>query len=207
MSKKILALSLIALMLLAACAPAASTPPPAAPSEQEPVVEPVDTSLPPAQKVAGDYSFENSGINATNLRDYLGREDVFYIDLRNYEDYSKKHLRNFEVIPFFAYIYNDKAGDEGFPQLFKGTHDEPVAVYESSEAILNTLFPKDQTLFILCQSGGRVGMLMKMLAALDYDMSRIYNVGGMAQYAGDEYRDLVTDTEELQVTGSYIVAA
>ena len=50
-------------------------------------------------------------------------------------------------------------------------------------------------------------MLMKMLAALDYDMSRIYNIGGMAQYTGDEYRDLITDTEELVVSGSYSVVA
>jgi rhodanese-related sulfurtransferase len=206
MLKKVFALSLIAMMLLAACGPAA--PAPEAPVDTPPAAtEPEIPELPPAQKVAGDYTYENSGINATNLLDYLGRDDVFYIDLRNYEDYSKKHLRNFEVIPFFAYIYNEKAGEEGFPQLFKGTHDAPEAVYETSEAILNALFPKDKTLFIVCQSGGRVNMLMKMLAALDYDMSRIYNIGGMAQYTGDEYRDLITDTEELVVSGSYSVVA
>ena len=28
-------------------------------------------------------------------------------------------------------------------------------------------------------------------------MSKIYNVGGMAQYTGAEYKDLVTDTPEF----------
>ena len=137
----------------------------------------------------------------------MDNEDAVFIDTRNFEDYTKKHFKNFEVIPFFAYIYNENAGTEGFPQLFKGTHDEPVAVYESSEAILNALFPKDKTLFIMCQSGGRVAMLMKMLAAHDYDMSKIYNIGGMAQYTGEEYREYLTDTEELNVEIKYIINA
>ena len=32
---------------------------------------------------------------------------------------------------------------------------------------------------------------------------KIYNVGGMAQYAGAEYRDIVTDTAEITVTATY----
>ena len=34
-------------------------------------------------------------------------------------------------------------------------------------------------------------------------MSKVYNVGGMAQYAGAEYRDIVTDTAEITVTATY----
>jgi rhodanese-related sulfurtransferase len=111
------------------------------------------------------------------------------------------------VIPFFGYIYNENAGEEGFPQLFKGTHDAPEAVYESSLDVLNALFPKGKTLMLMCQSGGRVAMLMKMLAANGYDMSKIYNVGGMAQYAGEQYRDYITDTEELNIEVKYLINA
>ncbi|NLB32291.1 MAG: rhodanese-like domain-containing protein [Tissierellia bacterium] len=118
-----------------------------------------------------------------------------------------KHFKNFEVISFFAYIYNENAGTEGFPQLYKGTHDAPVAVYDSSEAVLNALFPKDKTIMLMCQSGGRVAMLMKMLAANGYDMSKIYNIGGMAQYTGEQYREFLTDTEELNVEDKYIINA
>lgn len=200
--KRFLSVLLILTIVLAGCSAPASNPP--APTESE---SPALAELPPAQKVEGDYSFENSGINHENLLDYLYREDSVYIDTRNYEDYSKKHFKNFEVIPFFAYIYNENAGTEGFPQLFKGTHEEPVAVYESSEAILNALFPKDKNLMIMCQSGGRVAMLMKMLEAYGYDMDKVYNIGGMAQYTAEQYRDLITDTEELNIEVNYIINA
>ncbi|HHZ02015.1 MAG TPA: rhodanese-like domain-containing protein [Tissierellia bacterium] len=202
--KKLLSVLLILAIVLTGCAaPASNQPAPA--QEEQPASELAE--LPPAQKVEGDYSFENSGINHENLLDYLNRPDSVYIDLRNYEDYAKKHFKNFEVIPFFAYIYNENAGTEGFPQLFKGTHDEPIPVYESSEAILNALFPKDKNLMLMCQSGGRVAMLMKMLAAHGYDMSKVYNVGGMAQYTGEQYREFITDTEELNVEVNYIINA
>ncbi|NLJ57442.1 MAG: hypothetical protein GX339_01185 [Tissierellia bacterium] len=200
--KRFLSVLLILTIVLVGCSAPASNPP--APTESE---SPALAELPPAQKVEGDYSFENSGINHENLLDYLYREDSVYIDTRNYEDYSKKHFKNFEVIPFFAYIYNENAGTEGFPQLFKGTHEEPVAVYESSEAILNALFPKDKNLMIMCQSGGRVAMLMKMLEAYGYDMDKVYNIGGMAQYTAEQYRDLITDTEELNIEVNYIINA
>ena len=59
----------------------------------------------------------------------------------------------------------------------------------------------------MCQSGGRVAMLMKMLAANGYDMSKIYNIGGMAQYTAEQYREFLTDTEELTVEAKYIINA
>jgi len=204
MFKRILALLLITMLLLSGCA--AKTTPPADPPAVSTPETPVAVELPAAQTVAGDYTFENSGINFNNLLEYIDSEDVLFIDLRNYEDYSKKHFRNFEVIPFFAFIYNEKAGEEGFPQLYKGTPEAPVAVYESSEVILNALFPKDKTIMLMCQSGGRVAMLMKILAANGYDMSKIYNIGGMAQYTDEMYRSYITDTEELNVAGAYTVA-
>ena len=55
----------------------------------------------------------------------------------------------------------------------------------------------------MCQSGGRVSQLMNLLKARGWDMSKVYNVGGMAQYAGAEYRDIVTDTPEIAVTAKY----
>lgn len=214
-TSKLLLLLLIFSMTLTACAPAAEKPA-EAPQETAPADEVEETNqepaeelaeLPPAQKEAGDYSFENSGINSENLFDYLNREDSVYIDLRNYEDYSKKHFKNFEVVPFFAFIHNENAGEEGFPQLFKGEHDAPEAVYESSVSILKAIFPQDKNLMLMCQSGGRVAMLMKMLEANGYDMSKVYNIGGLAQYTGSEYRDLITDTEEFNVEVDYKVNA
>jgi rhodanese-related sulfurtransferase len=152
----------------------------------------------------GNFGPTCSAINSENLRQYLGRTDVMYIDLRDFADYSKKHLRNFECIPYFALIFNaDADKDPSLPQLFGGTVEEPVPVYEESDEILEALFPKNKVIFLMCQSGGRVNNLMKLLNARGWDMTKVYNIGGMAQYSGPEYRDIVTDTPEILIEAVY----
>jgi rhodanese-related sulfurtransferase len=146
----------------------------------------------------GSFGPTCSAINASNLKDYMNRPDILYIDLRDFGDYMKKHFRNFETIPFFALIFNAEAHTNAdLPQLYGGSPTEPVPVYKESDELLEVLFPKDKTLFIMCQAGGRVGMLMNILKARGWDMSKIYNVGGMAQYTGAEYKDMITDTPEF----------
>lgn len=152
----------------------------------------------------GNFGPTCSAINSGNLMQYLGRTDVMYIDLRDYADYAKKHIRNFECIPYFALIFNADANtDPSLPQLYGGTVEEPVPVYEESDEILEALFPKNKTIFLMCQSGGRVNNLMKLLNARGWDMTKIYNIGGMAQYAGPEYRSIVTDSPEILVEATY----
>ena len=152
----------------------------------------------------GNFGPTCSAINSENLQQYLGRTDVKYIDLRDYADYAKKHLRNFECIPYFALIFNAEAcNDVTLPQLYGGTVEDPIPVYEESDEILNAFFPKGKTIFLMCQSGGRVNQLMKLLNARGWDMTKIYNIGGMAQYAGPEYRELTTDTPEILVNATY----
>ena len=55
----------------------------------------------------------------------------------------------------------------------------------------------------MCQSGGRVNNMMKLLSARGWDMSKIYNIGGMAHYSGAEYRSIVTDTPEIIIEATY----
>ena len=43
---------------------------------------------------------------AVNL---VNPHDVMYIDTRDFGDYMKKHIHNFEVIPFFAIVFNAEA--------------------------------------------------------------------------------------------------
>ena len=152
----------------------------------------------------GNFGPTCSAINSENLKQYLGRTDVKYIDLRDYSDYAKKHLRNFECIPYFALIFNAEAcNDASLPQLYGGTVDNPIPVYAESDELLEALFPKGKVIFLMCQSGGRVNQLMKLLSARGWDMSKVYNIGGMAQYAGPEYRDIVTDTPEIAISATY----
>ena len=117
---------------------------------------------------------------------------------------TTKHLKNFEVIPYFAVIFNADANtDATLPQLYGGSVTEPIDVYEESDDLLHAMIPTDKTVFLMCQSGGRVTQLMNLLAAKGYDMSKIYNVGGMGQFEGSEFRPYTTDNAELAVTATY----
>lgn len=152
------------------------------------------------------YAATNSSITVDNLDEYLNREDVVYIDIRDYNDYSKKHFKNFEVIPYFGYIFNEEANtNPEMIQLYGGSPEEPVEVYEQSDALLNAMFPKDENLFIMCEKGGRVTQLMQVLDARGYDMSKIYNVGGVGQYTDAKYDDLLTDTYEFDLDATYSI--
>ena len=128
---------------------------------------------------AKDFSKEKSPINAQNLHEYLGRDDVVYIDLRdNEKGYLKSHLRGFESIEFYGVIY-DSSKDGSGKQLFKGDFSPR---YKESEQIINTLFPKDKAIFLNCTSGARVVKMMNILDSLNYDMTKVYNVGGAMDF-------------------------
>lgn len=150
------------------------------------------------------YSVACSSVNPENLDQYLNRNDVLYIDIRDFKDTTMKRFRNFEVVPYFAYIFNANAHtDENLIQLFGGTPAEPIAVYVESEILLNQFFPKDKTLFIICAAGGRVNQLMNILKAYGYDMSRVYNIGGVGQYTDSKYAPFLADTAEFTIEGEY----
>jgi hypothetical protein len=88
-----------------------------------------DTEETPCEE--GNFGPTCSAITAENLRQYLFRSDVAYIDLRDYEDYAKKHLKGFEVIPYLALIFNaDADKDASLPQLYGGDPTDPVPVYK-----------------------------------------------------------------------------
>lgn len=154
----------------------------------------------------GVYAASCSSINVDNLDQYLNRDDVVYIDLRDYKDYAMKHFRNFESIPYFAFIFNAEAHtNPEMVQLYGGTIDAPVSVYKESDSIFEALFPQDKNLFIMCQSGGRVAMLMKILEVKGYDMSKVYNIGGMANYTDAKFNPFLTNTGELTVEATYVI--
>ena len=148
----------------------------------------------PAARLEGKTTFNtaDSGIQiapaadsgAKKLVDYLDREDVVYIDLRDASNYMKGHIEGFEWIPHFDILMasNGAKGDQLFWTDTKGTEDkaddEIKPRYEESVALLKAMFPQDKVLFLMCQSGGRVVSTMNILAANGYDMSKVYNVGG-----------------------------
>lgn len=146
------------------------------------------------------YSLGCSTINYENLKDYLNRDDVAYIDVRNNEgDYDALHLKGFVNYEFFADINGGSAtsaDDQLFYKLADGTF---VPRYSTSVAALEAMFPKDKTLFLMCASGGRVVTLMQLLDQYGWDMSKVYNVGGMQQYTKERgYGDLIVTVSNDQ---------
>ncbi|MDO5440389.1 MAG: thioredoxin family protein [Erysipelotrichaceae bacterium] len=164
--------------------------------------------------IRGELGIDKN-INESTIDNYLGREDTVYIDLRmlkdeaNYEaiggdSYLSGFINGFEVVPY-PYICNPV----GLPEevgtgytgeaLFTYENGEYKQNYEEALLIVNTLFPKDKTLFLMCGGGGYAGMMKNLLISLGYDENKIYNVGGYWYYEGNnkvEIKKTVNGNEE-----------
>lgn len=135
-------------------------------------------------------------LDASTLLSHLGQAEVKYIDIREYEEYVDGHFAGFELIPLYAWIYHlDAASQDDSVQLYGGFPETPVPVFAESDAILESYFPKDQHLVLICRSGNRVNGLMALLVARGWDENMLHNAGGMLDYEGQAaYRDFVTTT-------------
>ncbi len=146
-------------------------------------------ALPAPQKAgcpAGDeYKTSCSSIlEADNLKDYLDRKEVVYIDLRDPASYLLGHVEGFELLPFFNTIYTANATVATAETLFYGTEFAPT--FEESKTLLKTLVPTNRTIFLMCQSGGRVVSMMHIMESAGYDMTKVYNVGGWNKVSKDK---------------------
>lgn len=144
----------------------------------------------------------DKNVNESTIDQYLGRSDAVYRDLRMLEDPGNYeaiggdsrlsgYVDGFSVVPF-PYIVNVTGlpsevgdtymGDTLFRQHSDGSY---TPNYEESMSILEGLFPQDKTIFLMCGGGGYSGMMKKMLVALGWDESKIYDVGGYWFYEGE----------------------
>ena len=180
----------------------------------------------------------DKNINETTIDNYLNREDVVYRDMRmlkdsaNYEaiggdSYLSGFVKGFEVVPY-PYLCNPR----GLPEdvgigytgnaLYTQTEDKYVANYEEALDIIESLFPRDKVIFLMCGGGGYAGMTKALLVYLGYDADKIYDVGGYWYYEGDNkvevksiqnnettynfdlvnYHDI--DFESLHITNGYV---
>ena len=144
----------------------------------------------------------DKNINEETIDKYLNREDAVYRDMRmlkdpgNYEaiggdSYLSGYVKGFEVVPY-PYLTRVKGLPEAVGDSYVGntlfTEDENgkyVANYEESLAILEWLFPKDKTIFLMCGGGGYAGMTKNLLVSLGWDANKIYNTGGYWFYKGN----------------------
>ena len=119
-------------------------------------------------------------ITMENLDDYMFRDDVQYVDLRNFESrFLSGFIYSFESIPFFDYL-DYRAFDRNDTYEF-----DPAHIINENE--IYRLFDKDKTIFLYADGCIRSGYLKDVLAYLEYDM--VFVLGGYFDYVG-EYKVL-----------------
>lgn len=144
----------------------------------------------------------DKNINEKTIDKYLNRSDSVYRDVRmlkdeaNYEaiggdSYLSGFVKGFEIVPF-PYLSNvvglpkEVGNTYSGVTLFTDNQDGTyTANYKESMLILESLFPKDKNIFLMCGGGGYAGMCKNMLVALGWDENKIYNTGGYWYYQGE----------------------
>lgn len=115
-------------------------------------------------------------ITMENLDEYMFRDDVQYVDLRNYEArFRTGFIYSFEIIPFFDYL-DYRAFDRN-----DGYEFNPDQIL--SELELERLFDRDKAIFLYADGCIRSGYLMDVLIHMGYE--RIYILGGFYEYTGE----------------------
>ena len=159
-----------------------------------------------SEGIRGIYDIDKK-INEATIDNYLDRSDIVYRDVRMLEDtaawenaegerYLTGFVKGFEIIPYaylanFTESYIKEKADENVSNLYSGKTlfklDEDgnyVANYKESMPILEYIFPKDKTIFLMSGNGSYANLTKQMLVALGWDRSKIYNVGGFWNYDG-----------------------
>ena len=153
-----------------------------------------------SEGVRGDLGID-ANVNESSIDKYLGREDAVYRDMRmlvdpgNYaaiggDAYLSGFVKGFEVVPL-PYLVNVTGLPEEVGNTYEGKtlftlkDGKYIANYEESMEVLEYLFPKDKTIFLMCGGGGYAGMTKAMLVELGWDETKIYNTGGYWYFKGE----------------------
>lgn len=153
-----------------------------------------------SEGVRGDLGIDKN-INESTIDNYLDREDAIYRDVRmlvdpaNYEAIGGNSvtdgiIKGFEIVPY-PYLCNvvglpEEVGDSHTGKtLFTKTENGYEENYDESLLLLENMFPKDKTIFLMCGGGGYAGMTKELLVNYGWDQNKIYNVGGYWYYEGN----------------------
>ena len=126
------------------------------------------------------------------LDGFLGRSDVQYIDLRNFDERMKAgYIEGFEVIPYFDYLkYQGILSDANGGWVFDT--GEIGAVGSMRE-----MFNEDKTILLMCGSGTRAQYVMDALLSLGYE--NVINIGGYAAYIEADGEAVVLGGESFYI--------
>ena len=124
--------------------------------------------------------------------EFLFREGVQYVDLRNFEDkMAAGYIEGFEMIPFFNYLEYENI-------LVRTDKNWEFAAEDIvNEAKLKNLFDMDKTIILMCGSGTRAQFVMDALLSLGY--TDVINAGGIGSYTG-EFKVLGDNVYNLDVS-------
>ena len=159
-----------------------------------------------AEGLRGEYGIDKN-INEKTIDEYLNRTDTVYRDVRMLVDtaswenkggdrYLSGYIEGFEIIPApylasYREEYIKQKEKENVSGLYQGktlfTYNADGTYtpnYEESMDILETIFPKDKNIFIICGAGGYAGQIKKMLVKLGWDEDKIRDIGGYWYYEG-----------------------
>ncbi|MCL2099825.1 MAG: hypothetical protein FWH24_05255 [Oscillospiraceae bacterium] len=166
--------------------------------------------LPKPERDGGMFGVDVN-INMSTIDNYLERPDVIYRDMRMLYDpadfeelggISKltRTLPGFRVTPL-PYIATLNAmpvegmydGDKLYDVVWSEDSEilEVTANYLESEQILNELFPKDQTIFLMCGGAGYSFLTRNFLVHMGWDENLIFSTGGNWYYEGNKSIDLL----------------
>ena len=160
-----------------------------------------------SEGLRGKYGIDKN-INEKTIDYYLNRTDTVYRDVRMLVDpatwenkggdrYLSGYIRGFEVIPSpylanYTEEYINQKKIENVSGLYQGKtlftyHDDDTYTpnYIESMDILETIFPKDKNIFIMCGAGGYAGQVKHMLVKLSWDEYKIRDIGGYWYYEGN----------------------
>ncbi len=121
-------------------------------------------------------------ITMVELDDYMFRDDVQYVDLRNFSSrFLSGYIDSFEIVPFFDYL-DYRIFDRNDTYEFDADQ-----ILDSNE--LERLFNREKAIFLYADGCIRSGYLKAVLNYLGYE--RVFVLGGYYEYQG-EYKILGT---------------
>ncbi len=159
-----------------------------------------------SEGLRGKYGIDKN-INEKTIDNYLNRTDTVYRDVRMLIDtatwenkggdrYLSGYIKGFEVIPSpFLANYTDEYIEQKKIENISGLYQGPTLFkldnngkytpnYEESMDILESIFPKDKNIFIICGAGGYAGQVKHMLVTLGWNEEMIRDIGGFWYYEG-----------------------
>lgn len=167
-------------------------------------------ALPPFEPDDSPFKVDKN-INMATIDSFLGRDDVEYTDMRMIHDPADYaaiggdsdltvSVEGFKIVPFpFIGTLQELPVEGAYdgPHLFDitwnddGTIKSATPLYEESVQILEDLFPRDKSNFIMCGGAGYAHMMTELLTHLGWDREKVYNIGGGWDYTGYYPQELV----------------